>query len=245
MKSRSPQSKTTDFKLPALTAAGANNAPSKPRPILAAGIPVLCAHSGQAHTADLVPNPRNPKRHPRRQLEVYAKVIRESGWRRPIVVSRRSGLIVKGHGAYEAARDVLQVDVVPVDFQDYPSDEAELADLLADNKLAELAESDDAALADLLGDLTGKIDLELAGILATIEESGAATAAALKVLDVPAAPAMTWVLVGIPTVRFGEINKHVERIARVDGVLLETTFQSADEPTAEEGEEKADGDENR
>ena len=245
MKPNSRRHQPTELStLPALAATGANNAPNTPRPILADGIPVRCAHSGQVQVADLRPNPQNPKRHPAAQLRIYAKIIRESGWRRPIVVSRQSGLIVKGHGAYEAARDVLKVQHVPVDFQDYPSEEAELADLLADNQLAELAENDDAALADLLGDLTGKIDLELAGILASIEETAPTAAAALKTLDVPAAPAMTWVLVGIPTVRFGDINKHVERIARVEGVLLETTFQSADEPAAAEKEEGTDADQN-
>ena len=168
---------------------------------------VFCAYTRLVDVAELKPNPRNPKRHPRRQLEVYAKIL-AGGWRRPIVVSNRSGLIVKGHGAYEAARDVLKADIVPVDYQEYTSDEAELADLLADNKLAELAENDENALAELLGELTGKIDLELAGILASIEEQ--TPAASLKVLDVPPAPEMTWVLIGIPTVRFGDINAAVE-----------------------------------
>ena len=202
----------------------------KPKPPVlpteASGIPILCAFSGVEKVADLRPNPKNPKRHPRRQLEVYAKILR-GGWRRPIVVSKRSGFIVKGHGAFEAARDILAVATVPVDWQDYASDEAELADLLADNKLSELAENDESALADLLGELTGRIDLELAGIVAGIEASE--PAAALKALDVPPAPVMTWVLIGIPTVQYEEINAHVERIARVSAALVETTFQSAQE----------------
>ena len=192
-------------------------------PIEASGIPVLCAISAVVTVVDLRPNPKNPKRHPRRQLEVYAKILGQ-GWRRPIVVSKLSGLIVKGHGAYEAARDVLKVEQVPVDYQDYVSEEAELADLLADNKLAELAENDESALADLLGELSGKIDLELAGILADIAADEPAA-----VLKVPPAPAMTWVLIGIPTVQFGNINALVEAIARVANTQVETTFQSAEE----------------
>lgn len=198
------------------------------QPIEAAGIAVLCAFTRLVDVADLRPNPKNPKRHPRRQLDVYAKIL-GNGWRRPIVVSNRSGLIVKGHGAYESARDVLKVQCVPVDFQDYPSEEAELADLLADNKLAELAETDEAALTALLGDLTDKIDLELAGILAGIDSDE--PAAALREVSIPPAPAMTWVLIGIPTVRFGDINAQIEQIARLPDTLVESTFQSGAEKT--------------
>ena len=209
-----------------MTKASSHEIKAPAAPPAASGIPVLCAISAVVDVAGLRPNPKNPKRHPRRQLEVYAKIL-ANGWRRPIVVSRLSGLIVKGHGAYEAARDVLQVQQVPVDYQDYASEEAELADLLADNKLAELAENDESALADLLGELTGKIDLELAGILAGIEAEE--PAAVLKELAVPPAPAMTWVLIGIPTVQFGSINSLVETIARVANTQVETTFQSAEE----------------
>lgn len=140
---------------------------------MASNIPVRCAFTRLEPVVQLLPNPKNPKVHPRTQLEVYAKIIREQGWRRAIVISSLSGLIVKGHGAYEAARDVLGVQLVPVDVQDYPSEEAELADLLADNRLAELAETDEAMLDALLCELKDKIDLELAGVLAVLEEPGA------------------------------------------------------------------------
>lgn len=221
-----------------MTKKASSHETGKPRKlILASGLPVFCAHQGEANIVDLRPNPQNPKRHPQRQLEIYAKILR-NGWRRPIVVSNRSGLIVKGHGAYEAARDVLKVTTAPVDWQDYDSDEAELADLLADNRLAEMAENDDDALAELLGNLTGKIDLELAGIIAGVE--GEDTATVLKALDVPPAPVMTWVLIGIETVRYGSISADVERIARVQGTQVETTFQSA-----QEKDEEGDGEEDR
>ena len=46
------------------------------------------------------PTPLNPTRHGPRKLALYAKIIREGVWRRAIVVSTRSGLIVSGHGAW-------------------------------------------------------------------------------------------------------------------------------------------------
>jgi hypothetical protein len=118
-----------------------------------------------------------------------------------VIVSKRSGLIVAGHGRVEAAIR-LGVESVPVNHQDFATEEDELAFLIADNRIPELAEMDDAALARLIeDDLRGKIDLELAGI---IEEIGKAE---LKVVKEQPAPAMAWVLIGIPTVRFGESTR--------------------------------------
>lgn len=134
----------------------------KPTPE-ASGIQVMCAFTRLADVADLKPNPRNPNKHPDKQIALLAKVIRHQGWRSPIVVSERSGLVVKGHGRLEAAR-LLGVQQVPVDDQHYASEEDELADLIADNKIGELAELDQKGISELLKELDrGGLDMELTG----------------------------------------------------------------------------------
>lgn len=125
-------------------------------------IPVFCACTEMVAIGDLKPNPRNPNRHPKKQVEILAKVIRGNGWRAPITVSNRSGFIVKGHGRLLAAR-LLKVKTVPVDRQDYESDEQELADLVADNRIPELSEMDDIELKKILEDLKEEIDIEITG----------------------------------------------------------------------------------
>ncbi len=65
---------------------------------------IYCAHTDVAATDSLIENPRNPNRHPEDQIIALAKIIRHQGWRNPIVVSRRSGFVVKGHGRLLAAR---------------------------------------------------------------------------------------------------------------------------------------------
>ena len=118
---------------------------------MAGNIPVFCAFDKIVPVEELRPNPKNPNRHPKDQVELLSRVIEAQGWRQPVKVSTRSGLIVSGHGRYEAA---LLLDCpVPVDFQSYPSDEDELADLLADNRIAEMAEMDNAMLRDLFAEL--------------------------------------------------------------------------------------------
>jgi ParB-like chromosome segregation protein Spo0J len=99
-----------------------------------------------------------------------SKIIVATGWRAPITVSKLSGLIVRGHCRYEAAVEAGILEV-PVDYQGYESEEQELADLLADNRVAELAETDKATLREVLGLLDDEgYDLEMAGYETMIDE---------------------------------------------------------------------------
>jgi DNA modification methylase len=127
------------------------------------GVPIFCAHDAVVELEKIVGNPRNPNTHPKAQIELLAKIIAAQGWRAPITVSTRSGLVVRGHGRLAAAR-LLGLESAPVDFQGYESEASEWADLIADNRIAELSEMDLTSLADLLGDLRlGELDMELTG----------------------------------------------------------------------------------
>ncbi|WP_221773366.1 ParB/Srx family N-terminal domain-containing protein [Ruficoccus amylovorans] len=119
---------------------------------LADGIEVWCSFDKLVSVEDLKPNPRNPNTHPARQVELLAKNVRYFGWRHPITVSKRSGFIVAGHGRLEAARE-LGVQLVPVDYQDFASDNDEMAVLVADNRLAELASLDLNSLEGIIEEL--------------------------------------------------------------------------------------------
>jgi ParB-like chromosome segregation protein Spo0J len=119
---------------------------------LADGIEVWCSFDKLVPVEDLQPNPRNPNTHPARQVELLAKNVRYFGWRHPVTVSKRSGFIVAGHGRLEAARE-LGVQLVPVDYQDFASDNDEMAVLVADNRLAELASLDLNSLEGIIDEL--------------------------------------------------------------------------------------------
>ena len=126
-------------------------------------IPVFCSFDEAVDIGKVVPNPKNPNHHPKAQIELLAKIIKAQGWRQPITVSTRSGLVVKGHGRLQAAI-LLGADKVPVDFQNYGTEAEEIADLTADNRLAELAEMNNTMLVDILSDFdTGEMPLELTG----------------------------------------------------------------------------------
>lgn len=130
---------------------------------LAGGVPVFCAHDEIVPIEKLIPNPKNPNKHPDEQIQLLGRIIRQTGWRQPITVSTRSGFIVKGHGRLLAAQ-LEGLTEAPVDYQNYASEAEEYADLTADNRIAELSEIDQKMLADIFADIdTGEIPLELTG----------------------------------------------------------------------------------
>jgi len=137
-------------------------------------IKIYCSYTEVVDSISLVPNPRNPNQHPQKQIELLAKIIKNQSWRAPITVSNRSGFVVRGHGRLMVAK-LLGLEKVPVDRQDYASEAEEWADLIADNRIAELAEIDNSLLLELLAeidesdfdsDLTGYNDIQINNLLA-------------------------------------------------------------------------------
>ena len=108
---------------------------------------VRCAHSKMVPVSSLQRHPRNPEHAPEAQIKLLANIIANTGFRAPIVVSTRSGYITKGHGRLDAA-ELLGLKDVPVDYQDYDSEESRLPFMVADNKIASMAEMDRAVLKD-------------------------------------------------------------------------------------------------
>jgi DNA modification methylase len=128
---------------------------------------VHCSHNAIEPVGNLKPHPRNPNRHSDEQVELLARIIKAQGWRKPITVSKRSGFITSGHARLMAAKKML-VTHVPVDYQEYVNEEVELADLLADNRIAELADIDGDAVGSMMQELMkSSLDLDLTGYDAT------------------------------------------------------------------------------
>ena len=162
-------------------------------------VPVYCGYDEIIDIGKAIPNPNNPNQHPQSQIELLAKIIKAQGWRQPITISNRSGFIVKGHGRLLAAFH-LNADKVPVEYQNYETEADEVADLMADNRLAELSEMDNDTLAELLQELNDQYyDIELAGYteedlegllaeLTTMDEEGAETVEDEYDDEIPDAP---------------------------------------------------------
>lgn len=71
---------------------------AEPRTVAPDGAAVFCRYDELVEVSALRPNPGNPNQHSDGQIELLAKIIKSTGWRAPITVSKRSSLITKGHG---------------------------------------------------------------------------------------------------------------------------------------------------
>ena len=108
-------------------------------------------------------DPRNARKHGRRNLDAIKASLEQFGQRRPLVV-RADLQVIAGNGTLEAIRDLRWSEVavtrVPADW----TDDQVRAYALADNRTAELAEWDDVVLADMLAELdAGGWDLNSIG----------------------------------------------------------------------------------
>jgi len=124
---------------------------------------IKCEYTELIEPHKLIPNPKNPNKHPDEQINMLAKIIDYQGMRSPIVVSKRSGFIIKGHGRLEALKE-LAWEKVPVDFQDYDSEAQEYEDMVADNAIAEWAAQDLAMINLDIIDLGPELKIEMLGI---------------------------------------------------------------------------------
>lgn len=125
--------------------------------------PIHCKSDDLAPLTEIREHPRNPNRHAQKQIDVLAEIIRRTGWRHPIIISRLSGCIVGGHCRLYAAR-VLKLAAAPVVYQNFDNAEEELSFLLADNRLAEFSTRDDATVAAILKELgASDLGIDLSG----------------------------------------------------------------------------------
>lgn len=128
---------------------------------------VDCAYDELIVLHKLTPNPRNNNKHSEEQIKRLAKIIDYQGMRSPVVVSRLSGFIVKGHCRLEAVK-LLGWENIPVNFQAYESEAQEYADLTADNEIARWSDLDlDSVRAEIEN---FEIDVDLLGLNFDLQE---------------------------------------------------------------------------
>lgn len=110
----------------------------------------------------LILNPKNNNKHPKEQIERLAKLIKYQGFRNPLVISKRSGFVLAGHGRIEAAK-IAGLKELPVMYQDFESEAQEYAYLTSDNAIAGWAVLDHAMVNDELINFP-EFDLELLAV---------------------------------------------------------------------------------
>ncbi|MDR0477680.1 MAG: ParB/Srx family N-terminal domain-containing protein [Desulfobulbaceae bacterium] len=169
--------------------------------------------------ADLRGYDRNPRMHSPAQIDQIAASISEFGFNVPILIDD-TDMIIAGHGRLAAALQ-LRLPTVPCILIEHLSEEQRRAYILADNRLSDISFFDDDKLGDELAALV-ELGAPLIGFDDFSFDDISVEKASLKKIDL-AAPEMAWVLVGIPVVRFGEIQDAIDGLANVPGVAVHTT----------------------
>jgi hypothetical protein len=187
---------------------------------------------------DLTPDPRNANRGTERGAVQLENSLRDYGAGRSILVDKH-GVVIAGNKTLEQAAAIgMEVQTVCTDGHKLVVVQREDLDLDADPRARELAIADnrvaqidlDWDVDELKRELDDGVDLtkfwrddELAEMTAEHEQ------AKLKKLDVSVPPEMAWVVIGIPTVRFGEISSQMEKISKMNGVFCETSLGNVQE----------------
>lgn len=122
-----------------------------------------CSYTDVIETHKLVKHPKNPNTHSEKQIERLAKIIDYQGQRSPIIISKRSGFVVAGHGRL-MAMEKLGWDKVAVDYQDFADDAQEYAHMTADNAIAEWSDLDLSQVNQDFLDFGPEFDIELLGL---------------------------------------------------------------------------------
>jgi DNA modification methylase len=126
---------------------------------------------------ELKPNPANPRRHSKKQIQQIADSIKTFRFNVPILIDR-DGKIVGGHGRWLAC-PLAGITEVPTLCLDHLTPAQARAFMIADNRLTEIATWDDRLLAQQFNDLSllgldfnievtgfdmGEIDLRIASL---------------------------------------------------------------------------------
>ena len=105
----------------------------------------------ELNTKDLKPNPKNAKKHPKKQITRIVNSIEQFGMNDPIGIWGENNIIVEGHGRWLACKE-LGLDKVPCVRLDHLTDEERRAYTLAHNKVSE-SEYDFDLIGEEINDL--------------------------------------------------------------------------------------------
>jgi len=172
--------------------------------------------------AELQPADYNPRTITGEALDGLGESMSAFGVVEPIIWNEWSGNVVGGHQRLRIlkARGVEATDVVVVRLS---PDEEKALNLALNNPQTQGRFSGE--VAELIAEIQDALPAVADGLLldALAEDVGAGAAVKIRPRDVRRPPAMTWALIGIPTVRYGEVAHLVEQVARVEGVRCEVT----------------------
>jgi len=173
----------------------------------------------------LLYNPKNWRKHPPKQLAALRGILSEIGFAGAELARETEDGIMLIDGA--ARKQLMGTQPVPVLITDLSEEEADLL-LAVFDPLSALAETNQKQLDDLLYEVNihnealSRIVSELTD-KSEFNTSDEDLMVELKQFDTRPPPALSWVLIGIPTIRYGDIAETIGQIAELADVTCLTT----------------------
>ncbi len=125
---------------------------------------IHCRYDKLISVDKFIPHPKNRNEHPPEQIKRLAKILKYQGVRAPIVVSKQSGFIVKGHGTLLAIKQCGETKA-PVVYQNFATPRKEYLFVQSDNAIAVWAELDLSGIQADIKELGKDFDLDLLGLM--------------------------------------------------------------------------------
>jgi len=126
-------------------------------------VQIHCKYDELVNPSKLKNHPKNRNKHGQDQIEEIVEGFNYYGIRHPIIVSKKSGFIVVGHGRKLAAIR-SGIKEYPVVYQDFETTEQEQGWLTYDNAISDWAELDLAGINLDIGDLGPEFNIRHLGI---------------------------------------------------------------------------------
>lgn len=135
---------------------------AKPTNIKKTKIEIHCIYDEMFSLEDLKPHPQNRNKHGQDQIDRLAEIYKFQGIRHPIIVSKKSGFIVAGHGRRLAGMRAGLTEF-PIVYQNFKDKKTEYAFVQSDNAIASWADLDLEAITMDLLNLEG-LDMNMLGL---------------------------------------------------------------------------------
>ena len=175
--------------------------------------------------SELADHPDNWREHPSEQREALRAVLSEIGYANAALARELPDgrlELIDGHLRKSLADDESMPEGIPVLVLEVSEQEAKTL-LATMDPLAAMAEASVEKFEALLADIETDSDA-LRQLLDGECAKNAASSTAMEKVDARQAPAFMWVLIGVPTVRYGAIARLVEEAADIDQSIVETTY---------------------
>ena len=167
--------------------------------------------------SELHEDPRNARKHNKKNIDAICKSLEELSQYKNIVVQKSTGKIIAGNGTYRAAKR-LGWEEIECNVMDIPDDKANALAII-DNRSSDLSSWDNDVLGSVLDELSSE-DLEITGFdekdIEKLLDSGNKEAKDMisdveewSISDIDMNPA--WIVVRTNTDNVEELLEHIEQ----------------------------------